>query len=162
MTANTKAMEEALQAAVSRMNRSETNGGSVPHTDPIGLMAAILPKLLDNKGVRDAMLEKIEGLHTDDLLPLREELRLARKQIHRLHKAQDEMMAILRQLSEQQAAVGDTVLHIANQMARIEFVEPVADHVDHHDDIRHLVQAASAPRPAAAQSKPRAQRVRRP
>jgi len=156
-------MEEALQAAVSRMNRSETNGGHVPPTtDAIGLIAAVLPKLLENRGQREAVVEKIDEIHTEDLVPLREELRLVRKQVHRLHKANEEMMALLHQLREQQTAVGDAVLHIADQMARIELVESVPDDAEPYDRVRHSAQAASAPRRTAAQSTNAGQRVRRP
>jgi len=149
---NNKAMEEALQAAVSRMNRPEMPGAqSAPALDPIGLLAAIVPKFLENRGEREAILEKIDekiaAFHTDDLMPMREELRQARQQIHRLRKTQIEMMAILQQLSEQQTAVGDAVLDLAKQMARIQIVEPVEDvEEDVYASVRQSVQAAAAPR----------------
>jgi hypothetical protein len=158
MSSNNKAMEEALQVAVSRMNRSE-NGGAPAPTDPIGLLAAVLPKLIESRGERDAIIAKIDGLESENLSPLREELRLARKQIHRLHRAQEEMMAILQQLSEQQNAIGEAVLDLAKQMARIEFVEPMpepdprSDFGRHagadsklYNDVRSKVQNATAPR----------------
>lgn len=146
-----KAMEEALQAAVARMNRPSTNGSS--GSDPISLLMAVLPKLLENRSDREDVLEKIEGLQTEDLAVLREQVRLARKQLHRLLTSQEVVLEELRQLREQQAAVGNAVLHLAKEMARVEILEQMPDDVGIDEDLPSSVAADPVRRRASEQSR---------
>lgn len=158
MSGNTKAMEEALQAAVTRMNKPAGGGGS-GLTDPLGVIAAVLPKLLENRGEREDIGEKIDGLRTEDIAPLREQMQLVRKKLHRLGKAQEEMMGALDQLRAQQTAIGDAVLELVQQMARVEILDGVPD--DMEPEVRAPERRSAAPsrRPARAAKTP--QRVRK-
>lgn len=118
---STKAMEEALQAAVRRMNGG---GGDTP--DPIGLISSILPKLLspeDAEEERDEVLEKLEGLKREDLGTLREQVQLLRKQVHRIWKSHEELLARVKELAEGQQAAADAVLQLARHMARVRIIE---------------------------------------
>jgi hypothetical protein len=124
-TGTDKALEEALQAAVARMNK---NGNSAPTTpEPIALLMALLPKLLEKNEERDDLLEKIDELQKDDLATLREQVRGARKQLHRVLKTSEIILAELGQLREQQTAVGNAVLHLARQMSRVQILEEMPD-----------------------------------
>jgi hypothetical protein len=148
MSSDTKAMEEALQAAVAKMNRGGTNGAAPPPlaADPLSLLMAVLPKLLESREPREDIVEKLEGIQSEELGPLREQVRLMRVQLHRLRKAQEETTEILHQLREQQNAVGEAVLHLANQMARFEIVE---DEDDVDDELDIYERPAPPPRSAA-------------
>jgi len=128
MGANTKAMEEALQAAVSRMNKPDgSSGGGGGGTDPLGVLAAVLPKLLENRGEREDLAERVEAVRTEDLAPMREQIRAIRVRLHQLAKSQDAVLSALDQLREQQTAVGEAVLQLARQMARIEVLSEPED-----------------------------------
>lgn len=131
-TDTTKAMEEALQAAVTRMTHGDKAPSATP-TDPIGLLMALLPKLLSNDEERGDLVEKLEGFEKETMVPLQEQVKGMRKQLHRLARAQDEVLEALRELREQQTAVGNAVLHLADQMARIELLDepdPQDDYVE--------------------------------
>jgi hypothetical protein len=134
MSSDTKAMEDALQAAVAKMNRSASNGAAPAAADPLSLLMTLLPKLLENRESPDEIVEKLEGLQSEELAPLREQVRLVRVQLHRVRKSQQDTLEALHQLREQQAAVGEAVLHLAKQMSRLEIFEG-ADDVDDDDDL---------------------------
>ena len=128
----TKAMEEALQAAVSRMNKSD-GGASGMAADPIGMLMTLLPKLLENNDEREDLVEKLDGLEKETFHELKEQLRGLRKQVHRLFKAQQEALEELRDLREQQTAVGQAVLHLAEQMSRLDIVDDIGDEPEEED-----------------------------
>jgi hypothetical protein len=125
-TDTTKAMEEALQAAVARMAKPD-GGGPAPTADPMGLLMAVLPRLLASNEEREDLAEKLEGLEKDAFVPLQEQLRGLRKQVHRVSKMQEELLGELRELREQQTAVGSAVLHLAEQMARVQIIDDGPD-----------------------------------
>jgi DNA repair ATPase RecN len=157
MGSNTKAMEEALQAAVSRMNQPQA---APTHTDPLGVVAAVLPRLLENREDRQDIAEKIDGLRTEDLAPLREQIQLVRQKLHRLGKAQDTMMTALDQLREQQTAIGEAVLELVRQMARVQILDEAPE--DLEEEVRAPARRpAAAPRRAPAQAPKAPRRVRK-
>jgi hypothetical protein len=120
----TKAMQEALQAAVARMN----SGSSEPRSSPMETFApllSMLPALLQNRESGEEVAEKLEELRKGELATLRDEVHILRKQCARLMKSQAQTLARLRDLQRQQAAAADAVLALARQMARIRFVGDV-------------------------------------
>ncbi|MBN1612074.1 MAG: hypothetical protein JW940_35915 [Polyangiaceae bacterium] len=161
---NTKAMEEALQAAVARMNRSGTDSGAP--TDPISLLMSLIPRLLEHNQERDDVLEKLEGLTNDGLAPLREQLLAMRKQLHLLRKSHREMLEQLRQVQEQEAATGKAVLHLARQMARVEIIEEMPDDdgldLDDDEDLEPSVSAGPARRRPIGEHKTTSRKPKRP
>ena len=164
MSAETdKAMEQAPQAAVARMNnRSSSNGSS--GTDPVSLLMAILPKLLERKeDDREDVLEKIEGLQTEELASLREQLRGARKQLQRVIKSQELVLNELRELREQQAAVGNAVLHLAQEMSRVEILgeTPEVAEPDLYEGLSSSIAGDPVARRAAGEQKRSQQKTRK-
>jgi hypothetical protein len=129
----TQAMQDALQAAVSRMSDSN-GGGKSPVADPIGLIMSVLPKLLENKEEREDIVEKLEGMEKETFSPLQEQMHGMRKQLHRVFKLLQLVVEEQRQMREQQTAVGNAVLHLAEQMARIQIVDALPYGDDDDDD----------------------------
>ena len=120
----TKAMQEALEAAVTRMN----NGSAEPHAGPpdtIGALMSVLPKLLHNNESGEQMLERLDALQKGDLTSLRGQVRILRKQCHRMLKSQKRLLLRMSEMQRQQTTVASAVLDLAQQMARITFVEDV-------------------------------------
>ena len=135
----TKAMQEALQAAVARMN-SAPGDGRPPMADLISAAVTLLPKVLQNFGSGDELLHRIDALRTADLAPLRQEMQALRKQNHRMLKFQEEMLVKIHEIQRQQVAAAGAVLDLAQQMGRISFL----DAADEDEDDREL-QAPPAP-----------------
>jgi len=131
--ADKQAMEDALQAAVTKMHSgggNGVNGGGPGLADPISLVMSLLPRLLQNKEAQEDVAEKIDGLRTEDMAAITEQIRLMRRQLHRVHKTQQMMckqLAMMHEqqgeLQEQQTACGEVTLHLVQQMARLEVVE---------------------------------------
>jgi len=122
MSDSSKAMQDALQAAVKRLN----SGGSEPQAsppEPFGLLMALLPKLLQDNESDEDVLEKLESLQKEDMGPLREQVQMLRKQCHRLLKSQEELLAEMRELKKQQVAVNQAVLSLARNMERIQLID---------------------------------------
>jgi hypothetical protein len=141
-TDTTKAMQEALQAAVSRMN---SGSAPEPRQSPMEMLAplvSMLPSLLQNRESGEDVAEKIEELRKGELAALQEQVRVLRKQCVHMMKAQEQMLARLRDLQRQQAAAGDVVLELAQQLARIRFVGDLAEGED-DDDYEREVPLAS-------------------
>jgi hypothetical protein len=141
-TDTTKAMQEALQAAVKRMTANQggdtgsngnTNGsgsGNVvpPPSDPISVLAAVIPKFFQNNDDREDLADKIDDLKKGELAVLHAELQLMRKQLHRTFKMQQDLLTEVRQLQQQHLSMGHAVLDLAAQLARVEIIqEPSAD-----------------------------------
>ena len=82
---------------------------------------------------------------------MRAEILFLRKQVHRVFKAQEQVLAELAELQRQQVAVNQAILDLAGQMARIEILEDQG-----HDQARDG-RGASAPsaRPPRAGRSPR-------
>ncbi len=136
-TDNTRVMQEALAAAVARMN----NGGGMPPappaapTDTMGLLAALLPRLLNNQdeGAEEDLGEKIDTLQKEDLAPLRVEVQTLRKQLHQIFKMQQRIVGHLQALDKRQAATSSAVLDLAAQMARVEIIPELPEEDDAED-----------------------------
>jgi len=153
-TDTSKVMQEALQAAIARMNNGNGNGSSEhkPGTgDLISAFIPLLPKLLQNNGSGEEMLEKIDSLQKGDLAPLREQVQILRKQCYRMLKSQEQLLAKVHEIQRQQVAASGAVLDLAQQMARITFVE---DTSAGEDDL----EREPPPAPALNRGKPRASR----
>ncbi len=121
---NSRAMEEALQAAVSRMNGTPPvlpapQATSMPN-DPMSLFASVLPKLLERGSETDVdedrLTDAIEQLRTDDLKPLREQLEAQTASIERILRSQKMLLRRLREVDEM-------VTLLAKQLSRIELLE---------------------------------------
>lgn len=138
----TKAMQEALQAAVARMNSGGGGAdGRPPMADLISAAITILPKLLQHFGSGEELLHRLDSLRTSDLAALREDVQAVRKQNHRLLKFQEETLVKVHEIQRQQVAAAGAVLDLAQQMARINFLEASTDD---DDDDREL-EAPPAP-----------------
>ncbi|MBK8258881.1 MAG: hypothetical protein IPK82_40260 [Polyangiaceae bacterium] len=146
---NSKQMEEALQAAVARMNRPEPSSAPAG-SDPIAILAALLPKLIENRAEKSELVEKLDGLRNDELVPLRKQLRLIRVKLHEMAQAQGQLIEAVNQISEQQSAVNEAVLHLAGQVERIQVVAASDD----FDDAPAVDERRAAPisRKAPAQA----------
>ena len=118
----TKAMQEALQAAVSRMN----TGGAEAKPGPleiIGMVAPIVQKLLEGSESSEEIDEKLEALHTGDLATLREHLQILRKKSVRMMKFQEQLLGKMDEIRKEQNTVSRAVIDLAHQMARITFID---------------------------------------
>ena len=130
-TDTTKAMQEALQAAVARMNTSssEAKPGA---SDLLTALMPLLPRLLQNNGGED-VIDKIETLQKGDLTSLREQVQVLRKQCARMLKAQELLLERVNEIQRQQVAAAGAVLDLAQQMARISFIDNPDVGLDDHD-----------------------------
>ena len=130
-TDSSKAMQEALEAAVTRMN----NGGPEPpqtsHADMLGALMGVLPKLLRGDDSGEELMERLDTLQKNDLAPLREQVQALRRQCHRIAKAQEGLIARLDDLQRQQAAAAEAVLDLARQMERITFIDDIPSDDDY-------------------------------
>ena len=126
----TKQMQEALQAAVTRMNTGSGSAPARPGGDMLGAAMTILPKLLQSSGASEEMLEKLDALKKDELAALREQVQIVRKQCHRMLKFQEDLLSKVHEIQRQQVAAAGAVLDLAQQMARITFIDdaPVDDY----------------------------------
>ena len=131
-TETTKAMQEALEAAVTRINNGSAEPPAGP-SDTIGALMSVLPKLLQNDGSGEEMLEKLDALQKGDLTSLRGQVRILRKQCCRMLKSQRKLLARVSEIQRQQTAVAGAVLELAQQMASITFIEDVPAGVDHYE-----------------------------
>ena len=118
-----QAMEDVLAAAVARMNGSaEDKTGAA--MDPISLLAALGPKLLESREDQDDLRDKIDVLQTEDLADLREQMRVLNKRVARTFRHQEAMAEQLTEIREQQTLIGNAVLQLAEQLSRVELVDP--------------------------------------
>src|SRR5713226_7957535 len=118
-------MQEALQAAVARMNNGSGEGRPAP-SDMIGAVMAILPRLLQNNGSREEMLDKLDTLQKGDIASLREQMQMLRKQCHRMAKLQEDLIERVHDIQRQQVAAAGAVLNLAQQMARITLIDDIS------------------------------------
>jgi hypothetical protein len=137
-------MQDALQDAVARMAKQDGGGGGNGAPNPMSVLLAVLPKLLANNEERDELVEKLEDLEKGTFSPLQEQVQGLRKQIHRVFKIQQEIVDELRSLREQQTAVGNAVLHLAQQLARVEIVDDLPDDSDEEYDDAPSIRGRSS------------------
>jgi len=130
-TDTTKAMQEALQASVARMN-SHTGDAKPGASDLLTALMPLVPRLLQNNGGEE-VLDKIETLQKGDLTSLREQVQVLRKQCSRMLKAQEQLLEKVHEIQRQQVAAAGAVLDLAQQMARISFIDDPEVGVDEHD-----------------------------
>jgi chromosome segregation ATPase len=125
-TETTKAMQEALEAAVTRMNSGSAPEPHVPsQTEMLGALMGALPKLLRGDESGEELIERIDTLQKTELTPLREQVQMLRRQCHRIAKAQEALLARVEELQREQATASEAVLDLARQMERITFVEDI-------------------------------------
>ena len=131
----TQMMQEALQAAVTRLNGNGTppDSRAAPGPDTIGTLLSFVPKLLQNNEAGGQMLDKLEALQKGDLTSLRGDVQILRKQCFRVFKTQEQLLTKLSDVEKQQAAIGQAVLELANQLARITFVDEDREEDDDGD-----------------------------
>lgn len=135
--ANTRAMEEALEDAVARMGNGGAASGASSQpasVDPIGLLMAALPKLLQNGPAQDELAERLDSIEKDELQPIRVQLAAQSKMLERVYQAEKVLLRELRQVQQDlrasqqvQGAVGAAIDSLAAQLERIELVEDGAD-----------------------------------
>jgi len=134
-------MQEALQAAVARLNSGANGSGESKFSmfQAFAPLLPLLPKLL-NTGASEEMLERLDTLQKNDLWALRDQVQILRKQCERMLKAQDQLLERVHEIQRQQVAAAGAVLDLAQQMARITFVE---DHGLGDNDEEDGAQASS-------------------
>jgi hypothetical protein len=123
-----RAMEEALQAAVAKMNSGAPGlpGPSqpmMPALDPMPLLMSVLPKLLERGSGDDDVGERIASLQKEEFQPLREQLGKQQQLLERLFAAQKAILRKLSAIETVQSAIGGAVTSLTEQMARIELVD---------------------------------------
>jgi hypothetical protein len=130
-TETSKLMQEALQAAVARINSGSPEAQTGP-ADTIGAVLSVLPKLLRGNEPSEDMLEKLDALERDGLTPLRGDMLVLRKQLSRVVKSQEQLVTKVDEMQKQQSLVAQAVLDLARQMARITLIEdaPTGDDDD--------------------------------
>jgi hypothetical protein len=134
---STKAMQDALQAAVARMNA----GPSEPRSSPMETLApllSMLPVLLQNRESGDDVADKLDELRKGEIATLREQVLILRKQCSRMLKSQEQLLDRLCDVQRQQRVAGDAVLELAQQMSRIRFVGDVPSDDEEDDYERDL------------------------
>jgi hypothetical protein len=140
----TRAMQDALDAAVRSMNSSVegANTGSTAEApapparsfDTIGAIMTILPKILQGSEVVEEVIEKLESLQKGELAGLAEQIQALRQQSHRMLKAQqqlfrfqEQILAEMRDLQRGQASTSAALAELAHHMARVEILDPLLD-----------------------------------
>jgi hypothetical protein len=140
----TRAMQDALDAAVRSMNASVEGGNNGSNTeapsppsrsfDTIGAIMTILPKILQGSEVGEEVIEKLESLQKGELAALGEQIRGLRVQCQRMLKSQqqlfrfqEEILGEMRELQRNQAATSAAVGELAHHMSRVEILDPLLD-----------------------------------
>ena len=132
MSTDTKAMQDALQAAVARIN----NGTEVKQPiapDMFGMLMTIVPKLLQGSQSSEELVERLDTLQKGDLTTLREQVQILRKQCYRLLKSHERLLTKVEDIQMQQASMGRAVLDLAHHMSRITFIEDVPSGEDEYE-----------------------------
>ena len=121
---STKAMQDALQTAVARMNAGSASAGEpkINLMEAVGPLVALLPRLLQNSGGEE-VLDRLESLQKGDLTVLREQVQILRKQCYRMLKSQEQLLEKVHEIQRQQVAAAGAVLDLAQQMARITLLD---------------------------------------
>ena len=124
---NNRAMEEALQAAIAKMNNGAPalpapSAPAIPALDPIPLLMSVLPKLLERGSDENDVGEQLASLQKEELQPLREQLARQQQLLERVFNAQKAVLRKLSALETVQSAIGGAVTSLTEQMARIELI----------------------------------------
>lgn len=136
-TETTKQMQDALQAAVTKMNGNGSNGlgeskGFSP--DMMGVMMSVLSKLLQGSESSEELVEKLDSMQKGDITALREQVQVLRKQCFRILKSQEQLFLKVEEIQREQNNVARAVLDLAHHMARITFIDDAAGIDDGDDD----------------------------
>ncbi|MDX2019472.1 MAG: hypothetical protein SF187_04475 [Deltaproteobacteria bacterium] len=143
ITDNSSAMQDALAAAVKRMNNNSTAPDFSMPSDPISMLMTIIPKLLNNNDDRDDQVDKADALTKEDFLALCGDVQMLRKQIHRIGRLQEETLVQLREMQQHQVTLTEAVLDMAAQMSRVELMSDVPPE---SDELKHAVAQSRRPR----------------
>ena len=145
----TKAMQEALQAAVKGMNGNGNGSSGMVESaakafspDMMGVLMSVVSKLLQGSESSEELVEKLDALQKGDLAPLREQVHILRKQCFRMLKSQEQLFLKVEEIQREQNNVARAVLDLAHHMARITFIDD-APGVD-DDDERGVMHASDS------------------
>jgi hypothetical protein len=123
-------MQDALQAAVSKMNGNGLHGlgeskGFSP--DMMGVFMSVLSKLLQGSESSEELVEKLDALQKGDLTSLKEQVQILRKQCFRILKSQEQVFLKVEEIQREQNNVARAVLDLAHHMARITFIDDATE-----------------------------------
>src|SRR5262245_8975380 len=118
-------MQDALQAAVARINSAPAETKPPIAPDMFGMLMTIVPKLLQGSQSSEELVEKLDTLQKGDLATLREQVQILRKQCYRLLKSHERLLPKVEEIQMQQASMGRAVLDLAHHMSRITFIDDV-------------------------------------
>ena len=116
-------MQEALQAAVARINNGSAEAKPPIAPDMFGMLMTIVPKLLQGSQSSEELVDKLEMLQKGDITSLREQVQILRKQCYRLLKSQERLLTKVDEIQMQQASMGRAVVDLAHHMSRITFID---------------------------------------
>ena len=133
MSTDTRAMQEALQAAVARINNGSAEVKPPIAPDMFGMLMTIVPKLLQGSQSSEELVDKLETLQKGDIASLREQVQILRKQCYRLLKSQERVVTKVEEIQMQQASMGRAVLDLAHHMSRITFIDDVPGDDDYDE-----------------------------
>ena len=139
-TETTKQMQDALQAAVTKMNGNGSNGLSETKgfsPDMMGVLMSVLSKLLQGSESSEELVEKLDAMQKGDITTLRDQVQVLRKQCFRILKSQEQLFLKVEEIQREQNNVARAVLDLAHHMARITFIDDAAE-IDDDDDDRGM------------------------
>jgi len=119
-------MQDALHAAVTRMNSNGTRSGGESKAlspDMMGVVMSVVTKLLQGSESSGELVEKLDALQKGDLASLREQVQILRKQCFRILKAEEQLFVKVDDIQREQNNVARAVLDLAHHMARVTFIE---------------------------------------
>jgi hypothetical protein len=138
-------MQEALQAAVARINNGSAPPPSSPPPDTMGMLAALLPKLLNSQGEdHEDLAERLETLQKEELAPLRAEVQALRRNLHQVFKMQQRIVAHLNALDRRQETTSEALLDLAGQMARVQIIPEFPPETEEEEQLAEHEQEQQA------------------
>ncbi|HEX8107590.1 MAG TPA: hypothetical protein VF516_07660 [Kofleriaceae bacterium] len=123
----TKAMQDALDAAVRSLNNGSATEAPSRSSDTFGAIMTLLPRLLRSNETGEDLVEKLDKLQKGDIAALKDQVLTLRKQCHRLLRTQELVMAQLAEIDKRQSMMIDAILDLRDQMARVVLVEDPPD-----------------------------------
>jgi hypothetical protein len=123
-------MQDALQAAVARINNGGTETKPPINPDMFGMLMTIVPKLLQGSQSSEEMVEKLDALQKGDVTSLKSEVHILRKQCYRLLKSHERLLTKVEEIQMQQASIGRAVLDLAHHWSRITFIDDMPGGVE--------------------------------
>jgi hypothetical protein len=137
-TETTKAMQDALHAAVTKMNGNGNGSNGLGDMkgfspDMMGVLMSVVSKLLQGSESSEELVEKLDALQKGDLTSLRDQVQVLRKQCFRILKSQEQLFLKVEEIQREQNNVARAVLDLAHHMARITFIDDATEIDDDHD-----------------------------